>query len=128
MQTPMGCTERYRIRQPITVHFAILAIFVSTLGPPRTLSAGAFEMISVKKIWSESKHNAFTDLIRFQNKWFCTFREAESHLSGHGKIRVLSSVEGEQWDSLSLLAEPGVDLRDPKLSITPDDRLMLLVG
>lgn len=87
------------------------------------------KLISVKKIWSRSKHNALTDLIRYKDRWFCIFRESSKHVYGkNGTIRLLVSDDGEEWKSLALFKEPGVDLRDPKLSITPDGRLMMLVG
>ncbi len=86
------------------------------------------EIESVKKIWSGPRHDAFTDLIRFKNKWFCTFRESEHHVGGNGVIRVLSSSKGEKWEPVASLTESGIDLRDPKLSITPDNRLMLVMG
>jgi len=86
------------------------------------------ELVSFKKIWDAGAHNAFTDLIRFDNQWFCTFRESEGHVLGNGKIRVITSKDGEQWKSAALLAEEGVDLRDPKLSLTPGHRLMLTLG
>lgn len=85
-------------------------------------------LVSVHKIWSEGKHNAFTDLARFDGKWFCTFRESEAHVGGNGQIRVLVSGDGEDWASAALLSEDSVDLRDPKFSITPDNRLMLTLG
>jgi len=91
-------------------------------------SAQAAEIVSVDKIWDAGKHNAFTDLIRWRNKFWCTFREADGHVGGDGKLRVLSSDDGRQWDSTALLSESGIDLRDPKLSITPDDRLMIVAG
>jgi hypothetical protein len=87
------------------------------------------ELVEVRRIWDRAPHNAFTDLIRYQDRWFCTFREADAHVGGEdGTIRILVSDDGRAWDSASLLAEHGVDLRDPKLSITPDGRLMLLMG
>lgn len=86
-------------------------------------------LISVKKIWDYAEHNALTDLLRYGNKWFCTFRESEAHVYGtDGAIRILSSVDGIAWKSVAYLQQSGVDLRDPKLSITPNGRLMLLVG
>ena len=88
--------------------------------------------VEVRKIWDYAPHNAFTDVIRYNNKFYCTFREAAGHLPGetgvNGKIRVLISKDGEKWESLYLLAKKDYDLRDPKLSITPDNRLMLLMG
>jgi hypothetical protein len=41
---------------------------------------------------------------------------------------VLVSGDGERWTSSALVHESGIDLRDPKLSITPDDRLMIVSG
>ncbi len=86
------------------------------------------EVVSVKKIWDQGEHNAFTDLIRFQNRWWCTFREAKEHGSSIGQVRVITSKDGEQWISAALVEQDGVDLRDPKLSIMPDGRLMLIMG
>lgn len=86
------------------------------------------EIVSVKKIWDQAGHNAFTDLIRFQGKWLCTFREADGHVKGDGRLRVIASADGEKWESTALLAEEGIDLRDPKVSIMPDGRLMIVAG
>ena len=86
-------------------------------------------IVSVEKIWDRGLHNAFTDLIRFRDRWFCTFREGELHAAGQdGQIRVITSSDGESWESAALLATEGVDLRDPKLSRTPDGRLLLVAG
>jgi hypothetical protein len=87
------------------------------------------ELLDVNVIWDDAPHNAFTDLIRFDNKWICTFREGEGHAHGQdGQIRILMSKDANSWESIAILDEPGIDLRDPKLSITPDNRLMLLAG
>ena len=86
------------------------------------------EVVSVEKIWDRAAHQAFTDLIRFEGRWFATFREADGHVRGDGRLRVITSADGESWKSAALLEEPGIDLRDPKLSETPDGRLMLTAG
>ncbi len=92
------------------------------------ITAAEPEIVSVRKIWDAGKHNAFTDLIRWRDKWYCTFREADAHVGGDGRLRVLESADGDQWESVALVTEEGIDLRDPKLSITPDDRLMINAG
>lgn len=87
------------------------------------------KLLSVDKIWSHAQHNALTDLIRYKNRWFCVFREGEDHVAGSsGTIRLITSDDGIRWESLALMKEKYVDLRDPKLSITPKGQLMLLVG
>lgn len=93
-----------------------------------TTTAALPRIVSVVKIWDQGPHNAFTDLIRFQDHWYCTFRESDAHVGGDGRLRVLVSTDGEKWESSALLAEEGIDLRDPKLSITPDGRLMIVAG
>lgn len=85
-------------------------------------------LVSAKRIWDQAPHNAFTDLIRFKDRWYCVFRESPAHLSSGGKIRVLSSADGEQWASVGLISQDGVGLVDPKLTITPQGRLMLSGG
>src|SRR5262245_47383011 len=96
------------------------------------LGAGAaraeIKLLEVKKIWDQGQHNAFTDLMRFNDRWICTFREGEKHASGAGKVRVLTSTDGAKWESAALLEAAGVDLRDPKLSLAPDGRLMIVGG
>ena len=86
------------------------------------------QLISVEKIWSHAPHNAFTDLIRFRGRWWCVFREAQAHDAPGGIVRVLKSETGGSWESAATVRERGIDLRDPKLSVTPDGRLMLLMG
>lgn len=85
-------------------------------------------LIEVKKIWDAGKHNAFTDLIRFHDTWYCTFRESTAHVGGDGGIRVIASDNGQKWESVAFITENEIDLRDPKLSITPDGRLMIVAG
>ncbi len=86
------------------------------------------QKVEVEKIRDEAPHNAFTDLIRFRDRWYCCFREGRGHASGAGKIRIIVSDDGKKWKSAALLDQEKVDLRDAHLSITPDGRLMLNGG
>lgn len=86
-------------------------------------------LVSIQKIWDHALHCSMTDLIRFKNLWFCVFRESDSHAKGkNGSIRLLMSSDSLEWHTAAVFAQEGVDLRDPKLSITPHGMLMLLVG
>ena len=110
----------------------LLLLFLSFLSLASAQIAQAqtpkLKLLSVKKIWDQGEHNAFTDLIRFRNRWFCIFREGKAHADGEGKLRVLTSRDGETWESAALLDLPGRDLRDAKFSIAPGNRLMLVCG
>jgi hypothetical protein len=88
------------------------------------------DTIEVSKIWDEAPHNAFTDLVRFNNHFYCAFREGLSHVGGKnsGKIRILKSKEGKKWSSVALLEKEDLDLRDAKLSITPQNQIMVTMA
>jgi hypothetical protein len=109
---------------------ALLCVFAVLTAPRFTANeVTRLELVGdVVKIWDAGKHNAFTDLIRFKDHWYCTFREADAHVGGDGKLRVLVSADGAKWESAALLEEKGIDLRDPKFSVTPDGRLMIVAG
>src|SRR5678816_701456 len=96
--------------------------------PQATRAASKPELIESKKIWDAGRHNAFTDLVRWHDRWWCTFREADDHVGGDGAIRILTSVDGTKWESAALLTEKGIDLRDPKFSVMPSGKLMLNCG
>ncbi len=105
-----------------SMHAAAFALALAVWTPP---AAPGPELAEVRLIWGRAPHNAFTDLIRFKERWYCAFREGTRHVSDDGVIRVLSSADGEVWTPTVVLARPGADLRDPKLSVTADGRLML---
>ncbi len=74
-------------------------------------------IVALDKVWDRAPHNAFTDLVRFRASWFLAFREGASHMLCEGRIRVLASADGRRWESAALIAEEGIDLRDPHFSI-----------
>jgi hypothetical protein len=107
----------------------LLFILMATLSPaePR------LELISVQRIWNQAPHSAFGDIIRFQDRWHCVFREGKGHVARQGreddgKLRVIVSPDGESWESAALIAETGIDLRDPHFSIAPSGELMIVAG
>ena len=83
------------------------------------------QLLQVRKIWDQAPHNAFTDLIRFRDRWWCTFREGQGHVSPDGAVRLISSADGQSWTSAARLESAEADLRDPKLSRTPNGQLMI---
>lgn len=82
-------------------------------------------LLEARRIWDQAPHNAFTDLLRFQDRWYCVFREGTAHVSPDGALRVITSQDGRSWESTALVTSSTYDLRDAKLTVTPDGRLML---
>ncbi len=83
------------------------------------------EIVDVRRIWDAAPHNAFTDLVRHNDRWYCVFREGKAHVSPDGAIRVITSGDGQKWESAALIRSDNSDLRDPKITVTPEGLLML---
>lgn len=91
--------------------------------------SGSLKLKDVRKIWDNGTHSAFTDLLRFNDEWIVGFREASGHVPGtDGVVRLISSRDGKDWESIAVIAEEGVDLRGPHLDVDPDVRITLFCG
>lgn len=91
----------------------------------------AADSITVYKIWDKAPHNAFPDLFLFKNEFYCSFREAGSHVdnTNSGKVRIIKSADGKNWKSVALFEiGEGVDVREARLSVTPEGRMMAIVA
>lgn len=109
-----------------------VCLLYTNITAAQTREPRSFSALKTRMIWDGAKHNAFTDLIRYRNKFYCTFRESARHVPGskeeNGNIRVLVSQDGENWTSFAVLSKEGFDLRDPNFSVTAEGRLMILMG
>jgi hypothetical protein len=88
-------------------------------------------MILMKVEWLSSVcslglHNAFTDLCLFKGSLYCCFRQARNHVSDDGIIWIFTlNLTGKVLAKMSLRMA-NYDLRDPKLSVSPEGNLMLI--
>ena len=110
----------------------IIAASIMLLFSAATAQAQKFEY-TVDKIWDNGMHCAFTSIEQYKGNYYITFREGETHIfdrngNAEGKIRILRSEDGVIWETLPTIGKEGFDLRDPKFSIMPDGRLMVIVG
>lgn len=96
-------------------------------------SSNSFDInVNVTRIWEEG-YSAFPSIVNYKGKYYVSFREGYSHIFNKegiadGKARIICSADGREWQSVALLTKEGFDLRDPKLSVTPDGRLMVTMG
>src|SRR5687767_372758 len=106
--------SRYALMAKISAHQrrrlsgligALLLAFAGTSVVHATVKA---EVLENRKIWDQGAHNAFTDLVRWKNQWWCTFREGDDHVGGDGRIRVITSVDGSTWESAANISEKDV--------------------
>ncbi len=86
----------------------------------------------MRMIWDQAPHNGFPTLHRFNDSWFCVFREGSQHgYDRDAATRVLESADGENWTSAALLRSPYVENPDkpnPNPPETTNDKLMLLTA
>lgn len=84
---------------------------------------------SVRKVYNDGNHNAFTDLCRYQDKYYLTFRNCpDGHmLFTSSRILVLQSDDARTWEQVCEFSVPERDVRDPHFMIFRD-RLFVLSG
>lgn len=104
---------------PVTLTFCMLSV------ASNAADGGGLQLVESRRIWNKAPHNAFTDLIRFKGRWFCVFREGKGHVSPDGALRVITSKDGNDWESAALITSDNSDLRDAKITVTPNGQLML---
>lgn len=83
-------------------------------------------------IWEGEKYASFTSL-RYHNGFFyCSFRNANKHADTTGNdcgiIKIIRSKNGEVWEDILTFSEKGFDLRDPQLTVTSDNKMMLVTN
>ena len=81
---------------------------------------------NVKRVTHSAKHHAFTDLCDFNGVLYCCYRVAQNHVSGDGRIDIVTLSQNAEVLYQQQIKMPYTDLRDPKLSITPKGELLLL--
>ena len=85
------------------------------------------KLLRLDTVYADGYHNAFTDLIRWQDHYYLAFRTAGSHgLQPPGDILVLRSRDLESWETCVRIST-ACDDRDPKL-IDAGDRLGIVFG
>ncbi len=70
---------------------------------------------NIRRVFHNGQHNAFTDLIRWQGKFWLTFRSCPDGHMVHptSSILVLSSDDTKQWKQQHRFSVPKRDTRDP---------------
>ncbi len=74
-----------------------------------------FRLVDKFEVFNDGRHNAFTDLQFFNDRFFLSFRNAADHLSYDGKIMLSHSQDGIDWSKPEVLMDTETDDRDPKL-------------
>jgi len=75
----------------------------------------SIRVTSIQQLFNDGNHNAFTDMCRFQDRYYLTFRSCpDGHmLFTTSKILVMSSSDGQEWEVVHSFSVPKRDVRDP---------------
>ena len=74
---------------------------------------------------ADGMHNAFTDLLYWQNAFWMVFVASPSHFaSPKSRLVLLRSADAIQWQEVTRLSGDGQDIRDPKLAVIHDHLLV----
>ncbi|MFC1635722.1 hypothetical protein ACFL5Z_12850 [Planctomycetota bacterium] len=84
---------------------------------------------NVRRVFHNGEHNAFTDLIRFKDKFYLTFRSCPDGHMVHptSSIFILSSTDAIQWEQMHCFSVAKRDTRDPHF-LAFKDKLFVYTG
>jgi hypothetical protein len=83
----------------------------------------------VRRVFHNGEHNAFTDMVRYQGRFYLTFRSCPD---GHmvfptSSIIVMTSEDGREWRQAHRFGVPQRDVRDPHFLVF-QDKLFVYTG
>ncbi len=84
---------------------------------------------SVRQLFNDGNHNAFTDMCRFGDRLYLTFRSCpDGHmLFTSSRIVVMSSSDGRDWNQVHAFSVANRDVRDPHFLVFKD-KLFVYTG
>ncbi|MCP4169216.1 MAG: hypothetical protein GY758_00405 [Fuerstiella sp.] len=94
----------------------LLAILVFVLLPAHLHAAPPRVQVSnVRRVFHNGEHNAFTDLVRFQDRYYLTFRSCPDGHMVHptSSIIIMVSDDLESWQQVHRFSVKHRDTRDP---------------
>lgn len=99
------------------------------LGAVQAAEPPHVEITSVRRVFDNGEHNAFTDLVRFRDRLYLTFRSCpEGHsVFPTSSIIILTSADGDEWEQVHRFSVPKRDTRDPHFVVF-NDRLFVYTG
>ncbi|MEC7497550.1 MAG: hypothetical protein VYE67_04495, partial [Planctomycetota bacterium] len=108
---------------------AILMLLTMFIPPTLGTELPQVNVTNVRRVFHNGEHNAFTDLVRFKNRFYLTFRSCPDGHMVHStaSIIVLESEDAAQWTPVHRFRVPLRDTRDPHFLVFKD-RLFIYTG
>ena len=108
-------------------------LMLGLMNAERSLAAAGelpeVRVVSLRRVFHNGEHNAFTDLCRFQGRFYLTFRSCPDGHAVHptASVIVLSSEDAQTWEQVHRFRVAKRDTRDPHFLIF-QDKLFVYTG
>ena len=111
-------------------HAASLLTLLFTLASTAVaVDAPSVDVTNIRRVFANGEHNAFTDLVRFRDRYYLTFRSCPDGHMVHptASIIILASDDLQSWRQVHRFAVKHRDTRDPHFLVF-QDRLFVYTG
>ncbi len=61
-----------------------------------------YDGLTSARISGNTAHSGFTSLVKFNDSYYCAFREGASHAGDGGVIRIIKSKDGNKWETVQV--------------------------
>jgi hypothetical protein len=114
------------VLRDLQVHIKYRSRHIRRIAMPHTPQ---LRVSSIRKVYDDGDHNAFTDMCRFRGRIYLTCRSCPGGhmLFDSSRIIVLSSEDGSRWEAVHSFSVPGRDTRDPHFLVF-GERLLVYTG
>jgi len=108
---------------------SVMCLFLTTAARSASAVGPAVEVSNVRRVFHNGEHNAFTDLVRFKDKFYLTFRRCPDGHPVHptASVIVLVSDDAAEWQQVHRFRVKHRDTRDPHFLIF-QHKLFVLTG
>jgi len=109
--------------------FVLGALLVACLSTRGFAECPEVEVTDIRRVFHNGKHNAFTDLVQFKDKYYLTFRSCPDGHMVHptASILILSSDDTKTWRQVHRFSVKHRDTRDPHFLVFKD-KLFVYTG
>lgn len=108
---------------------ALIALFAAQSSLVAAADLPKVEVTNIRRVFHNGEHNAFTDLTKFKNKYYLTFRTCPDGHMVHptARILILSSDDLKSWHEVHQFSVKHRDTRDPHFLVF-QEKLFVYTG
>lgn len=106
----------------IALGVAMAALLLSPAAPSTAGEPPQVRVTNIRRVFHNGEHNAFTDLVRFRDRFYLTFRSCPDGHMVHpsASILILASTDAKQWKQVHRFSVDKRDTRDPHFLVLKD--------